>query len=280
MHGCGNDYIYFDCFNQKIDDPVSLAKKLSDRHFGIGGDGIILVSPSDEADGEMRMFNADGSEGKMCGNGIRCVGKLLYDNGHLERDAKKIIINTKSGIKTLKPIFENNKLSSLQVSMGKPDFNPKTIPLNTELLHNKNLNKLFNYSITIDEKSYNINCVSMGNPHCVVFKDNIKDFDITNIGPKFENNPLFPERTNVEFVKFIDNSTVEMRVWERGGYETLACGTGACAVGVVLCELGLCKKGEDINVMLPGGKLIINYNGDDVLMTGNAVTVFNGTVSI
>ena len=276
MHGTGNDYIYCSTFDQKINNPEALAVRLSDRHFGIGGDGIILVCPSDKADAKMSMFNLDGSEGKMCGNGIRCVGKFLYDHGMVDINEKdEITIETLSGIKHLKAYTRDGEVKSLRVDMGKAILDPKEIPVAMDK------EKVIDEPYTIDGEEYRITCVSMGNPHCVVFmQGDIDNIDIEDIGPKFENDKLFPERVNTEFVKVLDDHTIKMRVWERGSGETWACGTGACAVAVAACENGFCKKGDDITIKLKGGDLVINYTDDTVYMTGDAEKVFEGTVEI
>ena len=274
MHGCGNDYVYFNCFSDEVPNPEKLAISLSDHHFGIGGDGIILICPSDVADAKMRMFNADGSEGKMCGNGIRCVGKYLYDYG-MVGDKTQITVETLSGIKTLDLYPENGKVKTVRVDMGAAMLSPKDIPVYLDG------ERIVDAPLVIDEKVYHITCVSMGNPHCVVFvKEDVGSLDLERIGPKFENNPLFPERVNTEFVNILSDGTLKMRVWERGSGETWACGTGACAVGVTAVLSGLFKKGEDITVHLRGGDLVINYTDQTVLMTGPATTVFEGTIDI
>ena len=276
MHGTGNDYIYFSTFDQRIDNPEALSVRLSDRHFGIGGDGIILVCPSDKADAKMRIFNLDGSEGKMCGNGIRCVGKFLYDHGMVDIKKKdKLDIETLSGIKHLKAYTLDGEVKSLRVDMGKAILDPKEIPAKMDK------DKIVNEPYTIDGEEYNITCVSMGNPHCVVFiKGDIDNLELDKIGPKFENDKLFPERVNTEFVKVLDDHTIKMRVWERGSGETWACGTGACAAAVAACENGFCNKGDDITVKLKGGDLVINYTDETVYMTGEAEKVFEGTVEV
>lgn len=276
MHGCGNDYIYFNCFTQTIKSPETLAIKVSDRHFGIGGDGIILVCPSKIADAKMRMFNSDGSEGKMCGNGIRCVGKFLYDNNLIDLDKKEVTIETLSGIKKLQVFKENNEVKFLTVDMGNPILTPSLIPVKTNL----NIKKFINMPIKINAVTYNINCVSMGNPHCVVFLEDIKNIKIEKIGPLFENNDMFPEGVNTEFVEILDRKNLKMRVWERGSGETLACGTGACAVAVAAVENGFCDKNEDIKIKLKGGELTIKYTDDTVYMTGCAEKVFEGGINI
>ena len=275
MQGIGNDYIYFSTFDQEINNPEALAVRLSEQHFGIGGDGVILVCPSKVADAQMKMYNRDGSEGKMCGNGIRCVGKFLYDHNMLDiREKDELTIETLSGIKTLKAFTSDGVVTRLRVDMGKAILNPADIPVALDG------DKVVNRAVKIGENEYNITCVSMGNPHCVVFMDGIDYMDIETIGPEFENNPLFPERVNTEFVSVLDDHTIKMRVWERGSGETWACGTGACAVAVAACENGFCKKGEDIKVKLKGGDLIINYTDDTVYMTGNADKVFEGEIEI
>lgn len=272
MHGCGNDYIYFNCFNQVINNPGALSVKLSDRRYGIGGDGIILICPSRVADAKMRMFNLDGSEGKMCGNGIRCVGKYLYDNNIAKKS--EISVETLSGIKTLKIAENNGKSELLTVNMGKPQLAAEKIPVNLSL------NKIIDYEATFGGKNYNITCVSMGNPHCVVFCNGINSIDIEKIGPAFENSELFPEKVNTEFVEIVGKNVLNMRVWERGSGETLACGTGASAAVVAAVLNGFCAKNEDVTVNLKGGFLTINYTDDAVYMTGGAEKVFEGVVEV
>lgn len=273
MHGCGNDYIYFNCFTQKIDNPEELSIKLSDRHFGIGGDGIVLICPSDVADAKMRMFNLDGSEGKMCGNAIRCVGKFLYEKGIVKKT--EVTIETLSGIKYLTLYEDNGKITSAKVNMGKAELNPANIPV---LLDG---DSVINRMVSVDGKNYAITTVSMGNPHCVVFTEDPSKLDLPHIGPEFEYNELFPERINTEFIEVIDERSLRMRVWERGSGETSACGTGACASVVAACENGFCKKGEDISVKLLGGDLTVRYDYDGtVFLIGNAVTAFEGKVVV
>jgi len=272
MQGCGNDYIYFNCFHQKVDSPESLSVHLSDRHFGIGGDGVVLICPSDTVEAKMRMFNLDGSEGKMCGNAIRCVGKYLYDNKLTDKD--EIAVETLSGIKKLKLYTQNGKVNSVSVDMGKADFAPENIPVN--LLGNE----VVNMPVSIDGRNYHITCVSMGNPHCVVFCDSLERINIEREGPAFEYSPLFPDRVNVEFVTIINKNTIKMRVWERGSGETLACGTGACAGAVAAVKNGYCNKGENITVKLKGGDLVVKYTDDTVYMTGKVEKVFEGVVEI
>ena len=272
MQGCGNDYIYFDCFDQRIDNPEGLSLRLSDRHYGIGADGVVLIRRSDVADAKMRIFNLDGSEGRMCGNAIRCIGKYLYDNKIVEKT--EMTIETLSGVKKLKLNRNNGKVVSVCVDMGKAELAPSLVPVK---LGGKAVK---NEPVTIADKEYKITCVSMGNPHCVVFCDKIEDLDVETIGQQFENDELFPERVNTEFVKVLNRKTIKMRIWERGNGETWSCGTGACAAAVAAVENGYCNKNEDITVKLRGGDLIIRYTDDAVLMTGNAETLFEGEVLI
>ena len=268
MQGCGNDYVYVSAFDQNIDDFSSFAKKWSDRHFGIGGDGVIFVCPSDVADATMRMFNEDGSEGKMCGNGIRCVAKFVYDQGIAKKDV--LHIETLSGIKTIKLIFDEGEVIGASVDMGKPDFLPQNIPV---LLEGE---RIINTAHVIGGKTYSLNCISIGNPHCVVFVNDTKEIDLPIIGPLFEKNSIFPEQVNTEFVRVIDRTHLEMRVWERGSGETFACGTGACASVVAAVENGYCAKGVPITVHLIGGDLTITYSDENVIMDGPAKNVFYG----
>ena len=273
MHGCGNNYIYINCFEQKVTDPEKLSVALSEPHFGIGGDGIILISPSDKADAQMRIFNADGSEGKMCGNGIRCVGKYLYDNGMTD-GRTTITIDTLSGVKTLELTVKDGKMQSARVDMGAAILAPREIPVDMDG------ENVISAPIVVDEKVYHMTCVSMGNPHCVIFGKDPDTIDLEKIGPHFEHFEKFPERINTEFIEVLDNHTLKMRVWERGSGETMACGTGACASAVAACLNGYCKKGEDITVKLRGGDLVIHYTDDGVQMTGSADTVFTGIVEV
>ena len=272
MHGCGNDYIYFDCLRAPLDSPESLSVWLSDRHFGIGGDGVVMICPSSVADAKMRMFNLDGSEGKMCGNAIRCVGKYLYDNGIVPRE--NMTIETLSGIKRLVLYPENGLVQSVTVDMGQAELAPARIPVALDG------ERVVDREVEIGGKPCRITCVSMGNPHCVVFVDNPEPLDLEKLGPVFENDPLFPERVNTEFVSVVNNHTLQMRVWERGSGETWACGTGACAAAVAAVLCGHCKKGETISVRLRGGELSIRYTDEAVLMTGEAKKVFEGVVEI
>lgn len=275
MQGCGNDYIYFNCFEQKIDNPEGLALKLSDRHFGIGGDGVILICRSKIADGKMRMFNLDGSEGKMCGNGIRCVAKFMRDNGLADSD--EISIETLSGIMRVSLTRHYGEVNGATVNMGKAILAPNLIPTTLEPDEN---GRVVDRKVEIDGESYNVTCVSMGNPHAVVFMDNVDGLDIDKVGYAFEHNEIFPERVNAEFIKVIDDHTLKMRVWERGSGETWACGTGACAAAVAAVLNGYCQKNTEITVKLKGGDLKIRYTDEAVYLTGDAVTVFSGSITI
>ena len=274
MHGIGNDYIYFNGFTQSIDDPEKLSKTVSDRHFGIGGDGIIIICPSEIADAQMKMYNADGSQGKMCGNAIRCVGKYIYDNGIVSKDRTEVKIETLSGVKTLKLFVENGEAKGALVDMGKAILKAEDIPVIYDS------DTVINKPLDVDGKIYDVTCVSMGNPHCVVFLDDVKNLELEKIGPSFEFNKAFPDRINAEFAKVIDENTIEMRVWERGSGETWACGTGACATAVAAVENGFCKKVEDITLRLRGGELTIKYTDETVFMTGPATKVFDGEIEI
>lgn len=268
MHGCGNDYVYVNCFEEEVKDPVSLSIAISDRHFGVGGDGLVLICPSDRADAKMRMFNADGSEGKMCGNAIRCVGKYLYDRGIVRKTT--VTIETLSGIKTLELFLKDGKVDSAQVNMGPAILIPSEIPVNLPG------ERAVAVPVKIAGEEHTITCVSMGNPHCIVFGGDPYELDLPKIGPLFENAPLFPERVNTEFIEVLDDHTLNMRVWERGSGETWACGTGACAAAVAAVLNGFCKKGKDISVRLRGGELTIRYTDEAVFMTGKATEVFHG----
>jgi len=272
MQSAGNDYIYIDCFDQTVSSPESLSVYLSDRHYGVGGDGIVLISPSDIADAKMRMFNLDGSEGNMCGNAIRCVGKYLYDIKGIRK--KTLRIETLSGIKTLSLVTKDDKVARVSVDMGSPVLKPERIPVK------QTGNAVIAYPLRVGDTEYQVTCLSMGNPHCVVFHHNVDTIDLEVIGPMFENHPFFPQRVNTEFVQILDEKTVKMRVWERGSGETMACGTGACA-GVVAATLnGYLPKGKEIRVILKGGDLTVKYTDDTVILTGDAELVFQGTVLI
>lgn len=270
MQGTSDDYIFFNNQCGIITCPESFAIEFTDRHKGIGGDGIVLIENSDVADAKMRIFNMDGSEGKMAGNSIRCVGKYLYDNGFVTKE--NISIETASGIKELELITRNSKVSSVTVNIGKAELSSAKIPVNIDK------EKVINEKIKAGKEKYNVTCLSVGNPHCVLFVDNVDNIDIKKTGPLFENNTLFPERINTEFVRVVNNRTLKMRVWERGNGETLACGTGACAAVIAAVENGYCNKGEDITVKLRGGDLIVNYTDDAVYLTGDCNLVFTGEI--
>lgn len=269
MHGIGNDYIYIDCFKQQVNDPSYLAKIMSPRRTSVGSDGVIFICPSDKADAKMRMFNLDGSEGKMCGNGIRCVGKYIYDTGIAHKPT--VTVETLSGIKTLSISEKNGKAETITVDMGEPVFKASLIPIVSDT------ETVINEPILIDKTEYKITAVSMGNPHAVVFCDFVKELDLEKIGPKFEFNPIFPEQVNTEFIRVIDGNNLEMRVWERGSGETFACGTGACAAAVAAVLNGYCKKNEEITVHLKCGCLMIKYANDShIYMRGAAEKVYDG----
>ncbi len=273
MQGIGNDYIYVNCFEEKVDDPERVSQIVSDRHFGIGGDGLVLIMPSEKADFRMRMFNADGSEGNMCGNATRCIGKFVYDNGLTNKT--EITLETKSGIKYLTLYPENGMVKTVLVNMGKAVLTPVDIPMKAEG------ESFINKPIEVLGSEVYITAVSMGNPHAVTYVDDVMSLDLEKIGPAFENHPIFPERVNTEFIKVLDSHTIQMRVWERGSGETWACGTGACAAAVASVKNGYFKNGEEITVKLRGGDLFIIYNTDGtVLMRGAAETVFTGEIDI
>lgn len=269
MHGCGNDYVYVNCFEETVDNPSEVAKYVSDRHFGIGSDGLILIKPSDVADFEMEMYNADGSRGEMCGNGIRCVGKYVYDY-HLT-DKTQISVETLAGIKYLNLLVEDKKVSRVRVNMGAPILEADQIPTTFEGI------SVIDQPMTVAGKEYRVTCVSMGNPHCVIFLDeDITDLDLEKIGPEFEHHARFPKRVNTEFVNRIDDTHLRMRVWERGSGETWACGTGTCATVVAAILNGFTKN--EVEVELLGGTLKIEWDREKnlVYMTGPAVVVFDG----
>ena len=272
MHGLGNDYVYVNCFEEKIDNPPAVARFVSDRHFGIGSDGLIMINPSKTADFEMEMYNADGSRGEMCGNGIRCVAKYVYDYGLT--DKTQISVETLGGIKYLDLTVEDGKVSLVKVDMGKPELEADRIPIISER------EQVIDEPIEVDGKEYHMTGVSMGNPHTVIYVDDVKGLDLEKIGPKFENHERFPKRINTEFVHCIDRQTLEMRVWERGSGETLACGTGACAVAVSSILNNLTDT--QVTVKLLGGDLQIEWDRekDRVFMTGPATVVFDGVIDI
>ena len=268
MQGAGNDYIYVDCTKKLLKNPSKTAIKVSERHFGIGSDGMILIKSSDKADFFMEMYNADGSQGKMCGNGIRCVGKYVYDNKMTDKTT--ITVETLSGIKTLVLNVEDDKVKTVRVNMGSPILESAKVPVVSEK------DKVIDEPVMVNNKEYRITCVSMGNPHAITFVDDIDSLDIEHIGPMFEKKEIFPEQVNTEFIQVVSRDVIKMRVWERGSGETLACGTGACA-SVVACVLkGLTE--DKVTVKLLGGDLFIEYNRDEdaVYMTGPARITFTG----
>ncbi len=272
MQGCGNDYVYINGFEEKIDSAKKpdLVRRLSERHFGIGSDGVIFINPSDIADFEMEMYNADGSRSEMCGNGIRCVAKYVYDKKMAA--GTEFTIESFGKIKDITIIDENGKAKLIKVGMGTPELRTEMIPAvyDTETIIAK--------PITVDGKEWEGTCVSMGNPHVVLFVDNVKDMDLETIGPKFENHPMFPNRTNAEFVKVIDTQSVEMRVWERGTGETLACGTGCCATAVACILNG--KTDNKVLVKVLGGEILVEWDreSNEIYMTGPGEFVFEGEI--
>ena len=272
MQGLGNDYVYVNCFEEKIENPPAVARYVSDRHFGIGSDGLIMINPSEVADFEMEMYNADGSRGEMCGNGIRCVAKYVYD--YRLTDKTQISVETLGGIKYLDLTVEDGKVVLVKVDMGKLELKSDLIPIISEN------EKVIDEPIEVDGQVYHMTGVSMGNPHTVIYVDDVKNLDLEKIGPKFENHERFPKRINTEFVHCIDRNTVEMRVWERGSGETLACGTGACAVAVASILNNLTDT--RVTVKLLGGDLQIEWDREKnhVFMTGPAKVVFDGVIDI
>lgn len=274
MQGLGNDYVYVDCFKETVSDPSATARFVSDRHFGIGSDGLIMIKTSEKADFEMEMYNTDGSRSEMCGNGIRCVAKYVYDYGLT--DKTHISIETLGGIKYLDLTVEDGKTKLVRVNMGKPELTPELIPIVPE----KEESSIINAPIVVAGKEYRMTGVSMGNPHAVVYVDDVDGLDIMSAGPGFENHERFPNRINTEFVQVIDEHTVKMRVWERGAGETLACGTGACAAAVASILNGLTE--DKVTVKLPGGDLEVWWNRQEdlVYMTGPAVVVYDGEIDI
>lgn len=271
MQGIGNDYIYFNCMTETVPEPEALSIRLSDRHFGIGGDGIVLILPSERADFRMRMFNADGSEGKMCGNATRCIGKYVYEKGLTDRT--ELTLETLSGIKRLSLSVSGGTVQSVSVDMGKAEFAPEAIPVSGTA------EEVIQQPLILNGREWKITCVSMGNPHCVTFCPSVSDLDLPVIGPAFEHHAMFPERVNTEFVRVLDRTHLQMRVWERGSGETFACGTGACAVAAAAVRCGICDPDTDITVHLLGGDLSIRVLEDrSVRMTGGAEFVFEGEI--
>ena len=272
MQGLGNDYVYVNCFKETIENPPEMAKKVSNRNFGIGSDGLIMINPSDVADFEMEMYNADGSRSEMCGNGIRCVGKYVYDYGLTEKE--HISVETLAGIKYLDLTVEDGKVKLVKVDMGNPELVPANIPIVADG------DRVIDEPINVNGTEYRMTGVSMGNPHAVVYVEDVKGLDIEKIGPAFENHERFPNRVNTEFVKVLDQNTVEMRVWERGSGETMACGTGACAVAVACILNGLTE--DKVTVKLLGGDLQIEWDkeADKVYMTGPGEVSFDGEINL
>ncbi len=270
MHGCGNDYIYINCFETQLNNPNDIAKTLAKRHFSIGADGLVMICPSSTADAMMRMFNADGSESRMCGNAIRCVGKYLYDSGIAKKEV--IRVDTLSGIKTLYMQIKNGIAVGATVDMGKASFKKEDVPVVWEA------EGTVSVPLTVLDRQFICTALSMGSSHAVCFVEDTAAFPLEKYGPAFENHPAFPDRVNAEFVRVIDKSNLDMRVWERGSGETWACGTGSCACVAAACANGFCAYGEDVTVNLKGGKLIINVTQERVLMTGPAVKVCDGVV--
>jgi diaminopimelate epimerase len=272
MHGIGNDYVYVNCFKETVENPSEISKKVSDRHFGIGSDGLILIKPSKVADFTMEMYNSDGSQSAMCGNGIRCVAKYVYD--YKLTDKTSISIETLAGIKYLDITVENGKVKLIKVNMGKPELTPSNIPVVAIG------DKVVNEPIEVEGVTYNMTCVSMGNPHAVIYMEDVKNLKIEEIGPKFEKHERFPKRTNTEFVRIMDNKNIEMRVWERGAGETLACGTGACATAVASILNGFTE--DEVTIHLLGGDLNIKWDKEsgNVFMTGPAAVAFDGEINL
>ena len=274
MQGIGNDYVYVNCFEETVKDPAAVARYVSDRHFGIGSDGLILIKPSDIADCEMDMYNLDGSQGAMCGNGIRCVAKYVYDYGIVKKE--NISVSTKSGIKYLDLTVRDGKVALVRVNMGSPVLTASQIPVvsSTE--------EMINAPLKVNGETYYITAVSMGNPHAIVYMTDVDHLDIGEIGPYFENHMAFPDRVNTEFVEVLDDHTLKMRVWERGSGETLACGTGACAVTVASILNGHVDGEKPVTVKLLGGDLEIFWDRQEnlVYMTGPAATVFDGEIDL
>ena len=272
MQGLGNDYVYVNCFKETIENPPEMAKKVSNRNFGIGSDGLIMINPSDVADFEMEMYNADGSRSEMCGNGIRCVGKYVYDYGLTEKE--HISVETLAGIKYIDLTVEDGKVKLVKVDMGSPELVPENIPIVADG------NRVIDEPINVNGTEYRMTGVSMGNPHAVVYVEDVKGLDIETIGPAFENHERFPNRVNTEFVKVLDRNTVEMRVWERGSGETMACGTGACAVAVACILNGFTE--DKVTVKLLGGDLQIEWDkeADKIYMTGPAEVSFDGEINL
>ena len=270
MQGAANDYIYVDCFKETIDDPSSLAVAMSPRHFSVGADGLVLIMPSSVADARMRMFNADGSEGLMAGNALRCMAKYLYDNEYSKGDLVKI--ETAGGVKNVRVYTVNGKVTSASVDMGRASVDVSGLRLAIPE------SVVVDHPARIGGQDYRITCVDVGNPHCVVFCERVDSVDVSHVGPQFEYAPLFPDRINTEFIRVVNPRTIQMRVWERGSGETMACGTGACASVAAAIANGLCEKGTDVTVRARGGDLIVNCTDERVTLTGDASLVYTGEI--
>lgn len=284
MQGIGNDYVYVNCFEEKVENPSELAVKISNRNFGVGSDGLILIKPSEVADFTMEMYNADGSQSEMCGNGIRCVGKYVYDYGLTDKES--ISVETLAGIKYLDFTIENGKVALITVNMGSPELVPEKVPVNVDAIkgvsdsEKSGLAQVVDKTLEVDGKEYNVTCVSMGNPHCITFVDDTASFPLEEEGPKFEFHAAFPNRVNAEFIQVLSRNEVNMRVWERGSGETLACGTGACASTVACILNGLTE--DEITLHLLGGDLKVRWDRNEnvVFMTGPAKVVFDGEIDV
>lgn len=272
MHGIGNDYVYVNCFEETVDQPAEVSKFVSDRHFGIGSDGLILICPSDVADFQMVMYNSDGSRAQMCGNGIRCVGKYVHDRGLTDQEC--FTVETLGGIKTLRLTVENGETVSVTVDMGEPILEPRRIPVDADG------ETFINRKVVVDGVEWSITAVSMGNPHAIVYVEDTDSLDLPRLGPSFEHHPLFPERVNTEFIQVVSDTHLKMRVWERGASETLACGTGACASLVASVLNGKCQRKATLELL--GGNLEIHWDEETnhVFMTGPATFVFDGEINL
>ena len=268
MQATGDDYIFIENFNGEIECPESLALQMCDRHYGIGADGMVLIEKSEVADAKMRIFNRDGSEGKMAGNSIRSVAKYLYDNGYAFTE--DMTVETAAGIKAMHLFTRDGRVNYVEVDMGQADLKAASLPTTFED------DIILNKAVMIGGQEYNITCCSIGNPHCVVFCDRVDPIDLSVVGPQFEYAEFFPDRINTEFVRVVNDTTLKVRVYERGNGETMACGTGACAAVIAACENGYCRRGDDITVKLPGGDLIVNYTEERVTLSGNTALVFKG----
>jgi carbamoyl-phosphate synthase large subunit len=269
MHDCGNDYIFIENFDERITSPESLCVTLCEHHYGIGADGIVLIESSSAADAKMRSFNKDGTEGKMAGNNLRCIAKYLYDKGYVT--SEKITIETAEGLRTVQVYTNHGKVGIASVSMGTIDWNSSAVPVQTDQP------EVFDLPYAFEGETYRISCLSIGNPHCVIFRKEIDAIDLEDIGPKLEYAPVFPDRSNIEFVRVVDACTLRVRVWERSNGATLACGTGACAAAAAAIRYGYCREGTDITVKLPGGDMVVRIVNNAVTLTGGAEIVFEGT---